>query len=676
MTSGASIDWAEHSRELTLTCDRDGAITWLDPRAARALGAKPGDKLLDLAVPGTQSKTAKLLEMARREAVRDWETSLLANGRARTLCFCARPGDDGAVHLHAFVYPDDHGETVQQLTDALDEVVQLNRQIARQKKDLEQANATLKARTSDLKESNRGVLTLHSELADKADTLKRVADYRSRVVANVSHEFRTPLHTILGLSKLLLDSSDGPLTEEQKKQLRFIRGSAEELSALVNDLLDLSKAESGRALLRPERFSAHDFVTAIKGQLRPLELETQAVKLIFDEPKDDFELETDHGKLAQITRNLITNALKFTEKGEVRVQTRLHDGKLVLSVADTGIGISPEHFDRIFQEFGQIDSPVQRRVKGTGLGLPLSKKLAELLGGSLTVASTEGKGSTFTLTIPLAHPEVKELHALEERPLDPSKAPVLVVEDDRKTIFVYERYLAMAGFQVVPARNVDDARRLLKELRPAAVVLDVMLEGEATWTFLGQLKKDPQTRDIPVLVVTVTNNERKARALGADEFWLKPIDQDQLIRKLKALAKTGEAAKVLVIDDDDKVRYLMRKYLDGTPYLMLEAATGTEGIAQAQRERPDVILLDFLLDEMTAFDVLDALKGDPRTRGIPVVIITSHLLDAGERQRLAESTEATVSKESLSRELALHRIREALQKVGVSKRIDVDGGRA
>jgi len=509
------------------------------------------------------------------------------------------------------------------------------------------------------------VLALHAELADKADTLQRTADVKSRVVANVSHEFRTPLHTILGLSKLLLDSSDGPLNDEQHKQVRFIRSSAEELSLMINDMLDLSKAESGAAILRPERFSAADFFAALRGQLRPLVPSPSPVELVFDDPPAELVLETDQAKLAQIMRNLVSNALKFTERGEVRVSAVGDGSRAIFTVRDTGIGIAPEHHGRVFEEFGQIEGPIQSRVKGTGLGLPLARKLAELLDGTLTFESAPGEGTTFTLSIAASHSEVRELEVITSRALDPSKSPVLVVEDDRKTIFIYERYLAMAGFQVLPARSIDDARRVLQEVRPAAIVLDIMLDGEASWSFLEQLKRDPATKDVPVLVVTVTNREQKARALGADEFWLKPVDQDQLLRKLRMISRQSAPARVLVIDDDDKARYLVRKYLEHSPYQLIEAASGPEGVRCARDERPSVILLDFLLQDMTAFDVLDELKGDPRTRAIPVVIITSHLLDAHDRQRLAAETEAVLSKDSLSRELAINRIRDALQKAGI-----------
>ena len=657
--------WESVSRELWLTCDAEGTIISADRRAARILGAAPSLNLRSLAVPGTEEKAQALLDEARRKDVVSCEVSLLAFSAPATVLISTRRDASGTIMLHGLVLPDGFGQTVMQLNDTLGEVVDLNREISRQKKELLGKNEQLRRAYSELEESNKGVLNLHAEIADKADTLRRSNEVKSRVVANVSHEFRTPLHTILGLSKLLLDASDGPLTEEQQKQIRFIRTSAEELYALVNDMLDLSKAESGKAMLRPEHFGAEELFAAMRGMLRPLVSSDGPVSLVFEPPPAELTLDTDQSKVAQILRNLVSNALKFTERGEVRVSAAKDGGLAIFRVKDTGIGIARENFQEIFEEFGQIDNPLQAKTKGTGLGLPLSRKLAELLGGSLTVESKLGEGSTFTLVLPCQHPEVREMEKLATRPLDPGRAPVLVVEDDRKTIFIYEKYLALAGFQVLPARSVDDARRVLQGVRPAAIVLDVMLEGESTWTFLSQLKNDPATRDIPVLVVTVTSKEQKARALGADEFWLKPVDKDRLLRKLRSITKHGSPAKVLVIDDDEKARYLLHKLLEGSPYEYFDAPTGPSGIALARDRLPDVILLDFLLRDMTAFDVLDELKSDPRTRAIPVIVITSHVLDAEARERLTAQTEAILSKDSLSRELAMNRIRDALDKVGL-----------
>lgn len=660
--------WEDEGREIALACDAGGVVRSLDARAARRLATSVGSSFFALVAPGSEQKAKQLFERGKLERVMDSEVPILVSGAVTTCSFCVKPDGAGGVLMLGSLVPEAYGRALVQVQESLSEIVDLNREVSRQKRELQRQKADLERTYLELDESNRGVVSLHAELEDKAASLKRAADVKGRVVANVSHEFRTPLHTILGLSKLLMERSDGPLSEEQEKQVRFIRTSAEELQALVNDLLDLSRAESGKAQLRPEKFSIDELFAAMRGQMRPL-LPNQEVALVFDPPSAPLDLETDQGKVAQILRNLISNAMKFTEKGEVRVSAEAADGAVVFRVSDTGLGIAPENFDRIFEEFGQIDSDIQKRVKGTGLGLALSRRLAELLDGTLTVDSEPGAGSVFTLTIPRVHPEVRELASIVERPVDPTKAPVLVVEDDRKTIFVYEKYLSMTGFQVLAARTIADARELMKSHRPSAIVLDVMLEGETSWEFLAELKREPATADIPVLVVTVTSKAQKARALGADEFWLKPIDQDRLIKKLKTLTRSGAQTKLLVIDDDEKARYLIKRLLADSPYQMAEAMDGPEGVRLARALRPNVIFLDFLLKDMTAFDVLDELKSDPRTRGIPVIVVTSHVLDAAERTRLAAETEAIVSKEQLSRELALNRIRDALRKAGVGDKL-------
>jgi signal transduction histidine kinase/CheY-like chemotaxis protein len=656
--------WDSQSREFTLTCDAQGKVQSLDSRCERRLKLQPGSSFFELAPPGMRSHADEVLARALREPQSNVELSLLANGGVVTCSFQMRPDGNGGVMMLGSWLPEDFGASLRQVAESVSELSNLNRQIVRQNREIAEQKQALEKTVAELDDSNKGITSLHLELQDKAEVLQRTAEVRSRVVANVSHEFRTPLHTILGLSRLLMDGSDGLLTPEQAKQVQFIRTSAEELTALVDDMLDLSSAEAGKTLLRPERFAVKDFFAALRGTLRPLLKNPEQVELRFIEPPDDLMLETDQSKLGQIMRNLISNALKFTERGFVEVSTELRQDDVIFNVRDTGIGISPDDFDRIFEEFGQVRNHLQGQVKGSGLGLALSRRMAELLDGVLNVESEPGVGSTFSVRIPKVHSEVRELSEIEARPLDPSRSPILVVEDDRKTIFIYEKYLAMTGFQVIPARTVADAERLLGQVKPAAIVLDIMLDGESSWGFLQRLKSNPDTHDVPVLVVTVTNKEQKARALGADEFWLKPVDQDRLLRKLRSL-RAGSSPRVLIIDDDKRARYLVSKFLQNGPYSLIEAATGEEGITAAREHRPHVILLDFLLQETNAFDVLDELKSDPLTRDIPVIIITSHNLDPQDRERLARQSEVILSKESLSRELAINRIRDALRKAGV-----------
>lgn len=655
------------SREFCLACTPAGDVEWADERARSLAGIVPGCRLESLAAPGTQGKLVAFFGQAASAPVEGWEVPLVIDARPVPVSFSARM-HDGTLLVLGRLVPEHLAQALDQLSGSMAEVVGLNREVVAQKKELARQHEEALRLNRELAESHRGVLTMHAELEDRALELRHSADVKSRIVANVTHEFRTPLHSILGLSRLLLDGVDGGLNDEQSRQVGFIRASAEELMHFVDDMLDLSRAEAGKTAVRMETFRLPDFVASLRGMLRPLVDDARGVELVFEEAPDT-AVETDRAKVSQIVRNLVSNALKFTERGEVRVRAGVDgEARLVIEVSDTGIGIAPEHIDRVFEEFGQVQSALQDRVKGTGLGLPLSRRLAQVLGGTLEVASAPGAGSTFTLAVPAQHPEAREMEAMVERSRKrpAGRGSVLVVEDDRKTLFIYEKYLVMAGFHVLPARTIEDAQEILATTQPAAIVLDVMLEGETSWAFLAQLKRSAATRDIPVLVVTVTNREQKARALGADEFWLKPLDQERLVKRLRALTRASLSPRVLVIDDDEKSRYIVRKHLAGERFEVSEAATGADGVTIARQLVPHVILLDFLLEEMTAFDVLDELKSDPRTRSIPVIVVTSHALDATQQRRLMEEAEAVISKQNLSRELALSRIRDALVKSGVS----------
>ena len=276
----------------------------------------------------------------------------------------------------------------------------LRSEIARLETSLADREAALTTLTNELAETNQGVLALYAELDDNAVRLRDASDLKSRFLWYMSHEFRTPLGSIRSIGRLLLDRMDGPLNDEQEKQVRFIHKSAMELSEMVDDLLDLAKVEAGRVTISPAWFEMVDLFSALRGMFKPL-LASDAVSLIFEEPKDVPALYTDDKRLSQILRNFISNALKFTPKGEVRVTARFAPPDLVtFTVADTGIGIAPEHARALFEDFSQIESPIQRRLRGTGLGLSLSKKLALLLGGDVAIESEIGVGSKFSVMIP------------------------------------------------------------------------------------------------------------------------------------------------------------------------------------------------------------------------------------------------------------------------------------
>ncbi len=649
----------------------DDTLTVMDAdAAARALLHDPvGRPLAECAAPGASAKLEMLVRHAREQRVAGWETALIVRGVPATVSFSAG-AMNGAVVMVGSLIPDVYASALSRVGETLNELAELHRETDRQQRELLRRNQELTRLTQELDDSARGVVALHSEVDEKSDSLRRITEVKSRVVANVSHEFRTPLNAIIGLTRLLLGRADGELTPEQEKQLTFILRSSESLVELVNDLLDLSRIEAGKVALRPERFSADELFGALRGMFRPLQGAEAAVSLFFDAAPDLGELETDQGKISQVLKNLISNALKFTPQGSIRVTaSAAGTDRVTFAVMDTGIGIALTDQERVFEEFGQVDNELQRRVKGTGLGLSVSRRLAEILGGTLTLSSVPGRGSTFTLTVPRVHPDVAEMAGLAARSeaAPPDRPSILVVEDDRQTLFLYEKYLTSTGYRILPARTVEEARRALARTRPAAIVLDIMLDGETSWSLLSELKSSPDTCDIPVMVVTVTNREQTARALGADEFVIKPLDGQWLARRLATIARrVGPITRVLIIDDDEVARYMLVKLLSDAPYKILQAATGAEGVALARERLPQVIFLDFVLPGVTAFDVLDELKLDSATRHIPVIIHTSKSLADDERTRLSQEAAAILPKQNLSREVALGRIREVLAGAGLA----------
>lgn len=546
--------------------------------------------------------------------------------------------------------------------DAMEEVRQQNQELVIVLEEVRKRQTELVELNRELEDTNRGVLALHAELQQHSEQLSKASELKTRFISEMSHEFRTPINSILSLSQLLLDRVDGDLSGEQDKQVSFIKKSAGDLSNLVNDLLDLAKIEAGKIDVHPGELVIGDLFGALKGVMKPL-VTSPTVNLVFEEPAGLPTLVTDEVKVSQILRNLISNAIKFTQQGEVRVSASMdHAGKaIVFSVSDTGIGMSPEEQGVIFEQFVQIPSAVQKKVKGTGLGLALSRKLAELLGGSIACRSAVGEGSTFQATIPLRYEHVAEpakQRTIQTEKRESDKGVILIIEDDPESVILYEKFLAHTGFRMINAAALSEARDMLSWVKPAAIILDIMFGGEPEgWEFLAELKGTEATKDIPVLVVTVMEDRQKGMLLGAHDFWVKPIDREHLLKKLSSLPG---AKKLLMIDDEDASRYILKSLLAGTPYILLEARSGEEGLALAVREKPDVITLDIMMPGMNGFEVLSRLKQDPQTRDIPVIIVTSKSLTNEERRDLEMSSRGILSKHASSREQTIRLLRQTL----------------
>jgi signal transduction histidine kinase/CheY-like chemotaxis protein len=551
----------------------------------------------------------------------------------------------------------------------LEELQVQNQELLRTLQELRDRQAEIaELHTRELDETNRGVVALYSELDQNAKELQRISELKTRFLSNMSHEFRSPLNTILSMSAFLLGGSSGELNSEQEKEIAFIRKAAEGLATLVNDLLDLAKVEAGKAVVRPEAFELAGLFENLRETTKPL-LSRASVDLMVEEPLGFPTLHTDEGKVAQILQNFLSNAVKFTERGEIRLSAKAGPcDTIICSVTDTGIGIALKDQRRIFEEFNQIEGPIQKSVKGTGLGLPLTRKLADLLGGKVSVRSELGVGSTFVAVIPRCYRPLDESDAIAESRwrLDLGRLPVLVIDGDPVDLLLYEKYLEGSGFQALPARTLGEARRVLKWVSPVAVLLDVLLDAEGGWTLLTEMKSQAATIDIPIFVLTIVERKERALALGATDFCLKPIDRDWLLSRLLAIEMNRPLNKVLIIDDAEADRYLLKALLISQGrFAILEASSGEEGIQRAREEKPDVIFLDLIMPDLNGFEVQDRLRSDDATKSIPLILNTSAILSEQERARLTAGSAAILSKTAITTEKALESVREALLQAGL-----------
>jgi signal transduction histidine kinase len=395
--------------------------------------------------------------------------------------------------------------------DPLAALREQNRELLQSLEDIRRREEESRQLDQELSDTNRGVVALYAELDERAEQLRQASELKTRFLSHMSHEFRTPLNSVLALSRLLLDRIDGDLTAEQERQVGYIRRSAESLLELVNDLLDLAKVEAGKVDVKPVIFTVGNMFGGLRGALKPL-LTSPDVELVFDIPEQVPEMFTDEAKVTQILRNLISNALKFTERGEVRVTARFDEqrGRVDLSVRDTGIGIAPADCGRIFDEFSQVETRIQKRVKGTGLGLPLSRSLAALLGGELTVESVVGQGSIFTLSIP---PERGD-PARARRGADASRKRVLLIDDDETFRYVMRQIVSgEPRYEFIEACDGDVGLKAAREQNPDVIILDLQMPTMDGFTVLQELTADSRTSVTPVIVSTSmnVNAELKAR---------------------------------------------------------------------------------------------------------------------------------------------------------------------
>ena len=548
-----------------------------------------------------------------------------------------------------------------------EEIEQQNQELLKTLQELRARQEELELLNRELEDTNRGVVALYAELDERADYLRRASELKTKFLSNVSHEFRTPLNSIISLSRLLMDQLHGELTPEQMKQVQYIESSARDLQEMVNDLLDLAKVEAGKIRIRPKRFEVHELFSALKGMLKPLLADNNSVELSFEEPGDLLPLHSDEGKVSQILRNLISNALKFTPMGQVLVSARAEDdGHILFAVADTGIGIPREHHETVFREFSQIENPLQERHRGTGLGLPLCRNLAMLLGGSMWLESEPNKGSTFFVRIPAIY--VGEAVSPEEASKLPApefhRTPILILEDNAETARILETYLRNTEFQPILADAVAQAEVWTARHTPGAVVSDIYIGDDRAWGFLSRLRE--RLPDLPIVVTSIYEESQAAMERGANLFLSKPVDRDLLLRELRRMTTQTGTRRLLLVDDNDVSRYILREILD-QPWLEFEEAqNGAAALAAVKANPPDAVILDLLMPDVSGFEVLRQLRSEARTEILPVLVYTSKTLTDVERAQLEAWRARVVRKESVSTRLSARPFLDWLASAGLA----------
>jgi signal transduction histidine kinase/DNA-binding response OmpR family regulator len=543
--------------------------------------------------------------------------------------------------------------------------------------------SALIVREQQLEQQNRHLETLLDELRQARDAAEAASKAKSAFLANMSHELRTPLNAIIGYSEMLQEEAQDAGQDAFAPDLQKIHGAGKHLLALINDILDLSKIEAGKMELFLETFDVRHMLRDVATTIRPL-VQKRGNQLALLTGDDLGQMHADVTKVRQVLFNLLSNAAKFTENGTITLNvarsalpletshaTGAHTDaaapnaptlnaqrpSIVFEVSDTGIGMSSEQVVKLFQPFTQADSSTTRKYGGTGLGLAITRHFCRMMGGDVSVTSAPGAGTTFTVTLPIVVHTETTTH-----PADPHEATpgietalittpahtpvVLVIDDDPAVRDLMQRFLTREGYHVEAVSNGETGLRRARELHPAAITLDVMMPGMDGWAVLSALKADPALTSIPVVMITMVDDQGFGFALGASDYLIKPIDRDRLAAVLRRYRIERAPCSVLVVEDDPTMREVLRRMLEREACLVSEVENGRAALDYLAADQPSLILLDLMMPEMDGFEFVEALRraDDPHLRTVPIVVVTAMELTSEDRNRLNGRVERILRK--------------------------------
>lgn len=525
-----------------------------------------------------------------------------------------------------------------------------------------------------------------AQLALARDQAIEASRAKSQFLANMSHELRTPLNAIIGYSEMLQEEAVDLAQSDMIPDLEKIQAAGKQLLGLINDILDLSKIEAGKMTVYPETFDIAMMVRDVAATMQPL-VTKKANQLVVNCPADLGTMVADLTKVRQSLFNLLSNAAKFTENGVITLSVETQSGQgadshlvtlspshqIIFRVSDTGIGMSDNQMDRLFEAFTQADASTTRRYGGTGLGLAITQRFVQMMDGQIMVESEPGRGSTFTIRLPAVYqPPASEpgplrlydddLHAEHN-----GRATILVIDDDPLVCDLMRRFFQKEGFRVTSAAGGEEGLRLARDLRPDVITLDVIMPGMDGWAVLTALKAEESLADIPVVMVTIVNDKSLGYTLGATDYMTKPIERERLLalmEKYRPIPDTSTETGpplILTVDDDADMRDMLRRTLEKEGWRVNEADNGQAGLERVAVQRPDVILLDLMMPTMDGFDFVAALRRQETGRSIPIVVVTSKEITPAERQRLNSHVEKILQKGAFSREQLLAEVRDLVK---------------